>query len=357
MAEKTKVERFDALDGLRTLAALCIVAMHVAFNLNYKIPALRESNVLYFFDKFTYLFMIISGFGMCCGYYQRVSQGKITPSQFYKRRYGKILPFFACLVVLDLIMNFSVNSLIEGIADITLVFSLLPNPNISVIGVGWTLGVIFLFYLLFPFFCFLLENRKRAWLAFAVSFFYHIAAELYFLDAAHVVEGFRNRTNFAYCAMFFVAGGMIYLYKDIVCEKVHKYRFAVLAIAWASAIGYVFLPDGCSNVLKSLCQLFIFAIWVCYAIGTNGKILRNGFTRFISGISFEIYLCHMIIFRLVEKLGLHYMLGKGWGGYLFTVAAVVIGAVIFSVVAQRAIRFLTRLLCRVTRKPKVQSKQ
>lgn len=32
----------------------------------------------------------------------------------------------------------------------------------------------------------------------------------------------------------------------------------------------------------------------------------------------------MIIFRLVEKLGLHYMLGKGWGGYLFTVAAVII---------------------------------
>lgn len=352
MAEQKKTVRFAALDGLRSLAALCIVAMHVAFNLNYEIPALRESNVLYFFDNFTYLFMIISGLGMCCGYYERVSRGEITPSQFYKKRYAKILPFFACLVLLDLIMSFSVNSLIEGIADVTLVFSLLPNPDISVIGVGWTLGVIFLFYLLFPFFCFLLEDRKRAWIAFAVSIFYNIAAELYFLDASHVVEGFRNRTNFAYCAMFFMAGGMIYLYKDAICKIVHKYRFVVLAIAGAAALGYVFQPDGCSAVLQNLWVLLIFAIWVCYAIGTNGKILCNKVTAFISGISFEIYLCHMVIFRLVEKFRLHYMLGKGWGSYLFTVAIVIIGAVIFSMAAQWAIQSVKNMLRRRATKTK-----
>lgn len=43
MAEKTKVERFDALDGLRTLAALCIVAMHVALNLNFSAEFLLKS--------------------------------------------------------------------------------------------------------------------------------------------------------------------------------------------------------------------------------------------------------------------------------------------------------------------------
>lgn len=352
MVEKEKAERFESLDGLRTIAALGIVAMHVAFNLNYEIPVLRETNVLYFIDNFTYLFMLISGFGMCCGYYERVSRGKITPSQFYKKRYEKILPFFACLVLLDLIMSFSVNSLIEGIADITLVFSLLPNPNISVIGVGWTIGVIFIFYLLFPFFCFLLENKKRAWIAFAVSIFYNIAAELYFLDTTHVIEGFRNRTNFAYCAMFFVTGGMIYLYKDIIREKIHKYRIVALVIAWASTLGYVFRPDGVSIILQNLWQLQIFAMWVCYAIGTNGKILCNKVTSFISGISFEIYLCHMVIFRLVEKLGLHYALGKGWAGYLFTVVIVIIVAVLFSAVTQWAIKAMRNILCRKSIKTK-----
>lgn len=338
MAENKKAERFESIDGLRTLAALCIVAMHVAFNLDYEIAALRETNVLYFIDNFTYLFMLISGFGMCCGYYERVSCGEITPSKFYKRRYEKILPFFACLVILDLIMNFSVNSLIEGIADITLVFSLLPNPDISVIGVGWTIGVIFVFYLLFPFFCFLLENKKTAWLAFVVSIFYNVSAEIYFLDDSHVIEGFRNRTNFAYCSMFFMAGGMIYLYKDIICEKVHKYRIVVLVIAWASTLGYLFRPDGVSIVFQNLWQLQIFTTWVCYAIGTNGRILCNKVTSFISSISFEIYLCHMIIFRFVEILGIHYILGKGWKGYLFTVAIVIIGAILFSVVVQWAIK-------------------
>lgn len=354
MREKI-TERYDALDGLRTIAALCIVAMHVAFNLDYEIPALRQTNVLYFFDNFTYLFMIISGFGMCCGYYERVSRGEITPSEFYRKRYEKVLPFFACLVLLDLFLNFSVNSLIEGIADITLVFSLLPNPDISVIGVGWTLGVIFLFYLLFPFFCFLLDNRKRAWIAFVVAVFYNVASEVYFLDTNHVIEGFRNRTNFAYCAMFFVSGGILYLYRDIISKKVDKYRLFVMTAAWAATLSYIFRPDGCSIILRNLWQLLIFVIWVCYAIGTNGKILCNACTKFISGISFEIYLCHMIVFRLVEKLGLHYMFGKRWIAYLFTVSIVIIGAMIFSILARRGLKLLTNVIFRISNEMKVKS--
>lgn len=45
----------------------------------------------------------------------------------------------------------------------TLCQGLLPNMRIEVIGVSWTLAVIFVFYMLFPFFCFLIGNKKRAW--------------------------------------------------------------------------------------------------------------------------------------------------------------------------------------------------
>lgn len=67
----------------------------------------------------------------------------------------RVLPFFALLVVIDVIMTFAKSGFIvtqemfaeiyEAYADVTLVFGFMPGAGISVVGVGWFLGVIFLF--------------------------------------------------------------------------------------------------------------------------------------------------------------------------------------------------------------------
>lgn len=84
-------------------------------------------------------------------------------NDFYKKRYTRILPFFAFLCVVDLLVSPSIGSLYEFFANITLCFGFLPNYGaITVIGVGWFLGIIFVFYMLYPFFVFLMDNKKRA---------------------------------------------------------------------------------------------------------------------------------------------------------------------------------------------------
>lgn len=100
--------------------------------------------------------MMVSGFGMCCGYYQKIVNQKISVEDFYKKRYIKIWPYFALLCALDFVISPSKESLFEVFANLTLCQGLLPNAKISVIGVSWTLAVIFVFYMLFPFFCFLI---------------------------------------------------------------------------------------------------------------------------------------------------------------------------------------------------------
>lgn len=47
---------------------------------------------------------------------------------------------------------------------------------------------------------------------------------------------------------------------------------------------------------------------------------------FISGISMEDYLCHMVMFRVVEKLGLSTLIGNGWPQYILNVCLVLAGA-------------------------------
>lgn len=139
---QTKRSHYDAIDGLRTIACIGIVMMHIKENNTYEISGFLYNSIIASFTNFVFLFMVISAFGMCCGYFEKMLNNQISLESFYVKRYRKILPFFALLVLLDVVISPSKKALIEGIADITLLFGLFPN-NISVIGVGWFLGLIF----------------------------------------------------------------------------------------------------------------------------------------------------------------------------------------------------------------------
>lgn len=45
----------------------------------------------------------------------------------------------------------------------------------------------------------------------------------------------------------------------------------------------------------------------------------------------------MVIFRIVEKLGLNQMIGNGWIQYMVTVVIVLLGVIFFSVVVKKLI--------------------
>lgn len=150
-------ERYDNLDGLRAISCLCIIAMHIAANATYELGIVGRE-IVGSWTHFVPLFLMISGFGMFCGYYERFKTGSIDLNSFYTKRYKKLLPFFITLIVIDIVMDRSLAHLIEGLTETTLVFGLLPNNQLDVIGVSWTLGVIFLFYIRASF----LSMRKRS---------------------------------------------------------------------------------------------------------------------------------------------------------------------------------------------------
>ena len=205
---------YPGLDVVRVIAIAGIVLMHVLANGNYDLSGFLFEKVIGTAGNFTILFMMVSAFGMCCGYYEKFKAGTINIEAFYKRRYEKLWPFFALLCILDVVISPSADSVYEIFANLTMLQGLLPNPQISVVGVSWTLAVIFVFYLLFPFFCFLLFSKKRAWLGFIIAGIYNILCQLYFFDEQHVLGNFMERENILYSAIFFMAGGLIYLYRD-----------------------------------------------------------------------------------------------------------------------------------------------
>ena len=253
---------YGAIDGLRMIAAFGIAMMHIQANSNYEISGYIYNTVIPSFTNFVFLFMTVSAFGMCCGYYDKILKGRVDFSEFYGKRFKKILPFFGTLVLLDIIMSPSVASLYEGFADLTLVFGFLQKP-ISVIGVGWFLGLVFVFYLIFPFFCVLIENKRRAWMAFAVSLLYNFVCANYFEV---------GRTNILYSACFFLAGGLIYLYREEIA-KLNKW--IALGVAGCTVVLYYLIGGNVMMCLLVAGTLLIYAI-----IKRGGGYRRTGLQCF-----------------------------------------------------------------------------
>ena len=264
-------KRYGAIDGLRTYACIGIVMMHVLGNGNYDIPGFVGKSMIPSFTNFVFLFMVVSAFGLCCGYFERFKDGSINIESFYRKRFLKILPFFALLSIIDVIISPSKENLMELFANITLIFGLLPNADISVIGVGWFLGVIFVFYLLFPFFTVLLKTKSRAWIAFAIAVIYNVLCSIYFMDKNHVLEGFVRRTNIVYCFMFFLAGGLAYLYQ----ERIKKVNVWVNTGLTIGLVGIYYILGG--NIFA--CLLVSIALLTIAITASKESILLGGYWK------------------------------------------------------------------------------
>ncbi len=274
----TKADRYEGIDGLKAYAIMGIALMHVLANGEYGIGGFVFERLIPSFTNLVFLFMMVSGFGMCCGYYQKIIDQKISVEDFYKKRYIKIWPYFALLCALDFVISPSKESLFEIFANLTLCQGLLPNMRIEVIGVSWTLAVIFVFYMLFPFFCFLIGNKKRAWGVAVVALVFNLLCGTYFFDGNHIVDafsvGFTPRLNIVYDAIYFIAGGSIFLYREELAEFAAKYKVIAGAVLLIATVAY-FALGGSTLTMLFFCVAALVYTLGCKRGGGTGQSSRQ----------------------------------------------------------------------------------
>lgn len=334
-------ERYDNLDGIRAYLCIGVIFIHILANGYIGLRGFVFGRFIGSIANPVFLFMTISSFSMCCGYYEQFKEGTVDINRFYIRRYERIWPFFAILCTLELLIDHSLTSLYEWFADLTLSFGLLPNADISVVGVGWFLGVIFVFYMIFPFYVFLIINKKRAWMVMGISIIMNALCEIYFFNDTHVVETYSASNSFIYCLMFFVAGGLIYLYRDSIRTSLSKYRWGVMIAAVVSVVFYYTVSDSVYTMIV------LFTLFTILGIMNGGGIsmvlFQNKTVRFIGSLSMEIYLCHMFVYRTLEKCGVVHITGSEIVNYVIVCLATICGAVIFAYMGKK---ILQRILMR-----------
>lgn len=348
------MKRYESLNGLRAYAAIGIVLMHVRANIDVNVTGnFLYNHIIPAMSDFVFLFMMVSAFSLCCGYYNRFKNRTVSLNEFYTKRYSRILPFFAILVVLSVFLPHSPNktaiaraatsfsgpsglspiieSIIEGLTEFTLVYGLLPNSSLSVMGVGWFLGVIFLFYLLFPFFVFIMDNKRRAWFSFLIIHLLCYFCIIYYYSEKFVSFQTIPR-HFLYNTPFFAIGGLLFLYKsDLECVFDSRLRkLLLLLVCIGIMIGY-WMCSGIkftySGVIIKSCAM---GSWLIYAIVSQTKVLHNKVIDYISDISMEVYLCHMLCFRVVQSLCLSNYIDNVHVCYLITCLLTLSVAIVFS---------------------------
>lgn len=324
---ESKKIKFDGIDGLKTFSCLAIVAQHLLFNSVYDIGGISHKIIL--FGNAVFMFFIISAFGLCCGYYDKILNKTFDVNNFYSRRYGKIFPFFLFLLVIDVVVDPSIRSVMEAFVESSLAFGFLPNMKLTVIGVGWFLGVVFVFYMVFPFFVFLIQNKMRAWIVLFIALLVSIVCRVHFFSSEYVLNTFVEKTNFLYCAPFFLVGGILFLYKDFFFrfQGEKKVKLLLFCICVIATIVYFITPSD--SMVKPYKNMVLFPLWVLYAISCKHAILNCKIVTYLSSISFEIYLSHMFIYRIIERtIGLR-IFGNGWASYIFVYALDILGCIVF----------------------------
>ena len=313
---RTENKHYYGLDWIRVFACIGIVLMHMLENNSYELNGFIANTVIPSFTDFTFLFMTVSAFGMCVGYYDKVMEGKVNWANFYKKRYSKILPFFSIVVFIDIVFNHDFKSLIEAVPNLTLTRGLFPN-DIGQIGVAWFLGVVFVFYMIFPFFCSLISSKKTAWISLVVTILLNYIVSTYY--------GI-GRVNIVYSMMFFVIGGLVYLYRDFIEGKWFVFPAAVFSVTFYYLVGGVYTC------------LLVSVTFLMVAISLD--VSKNNVISFFSDISLEVFLCHMVVFRALEKVHFNTIIGNGWLQYSVTSVFVLVGAACFALVSKKLFRII-----------------
>jgi len=303
-------KRYENIDLLRFIASLCIVMVHILKNNVFSglptsaIYTSFASLYLLKMEKFVSLFFVISGFSISCGYYEKIKNNSISVNNYFVKRYFRILPFFGFLTIVEscyLLATHTLNSssvLFETIIDFSLIFAFLPFSKITIVGVGWALGVIFAFYILYPFIVFCTWTKKRSWILLILTVFISYSVRIYFN-----YDGLFSNCNFMLWCHYFIAGVIIYLYKDDIKRFLGNSVFISIVLLLGGFYLSFNITFG-SVFFENIKNMLSWSLVLISTLGDAWIISKSTIVKISSKYSFEVYLAHMLILRFLQKCNL-----------------------------------------------------
>lgn len=239
------------------------------------------------------------------------------------RRAIKILPsyFLAILLLLLLQPDLYPTSAERGywtdvLMHLGFIHNLFPDTQYSINGVFWSLGVEIQFYMLFPLLAWLF--RRRPWLAFAVL---SAAAISYRMWTRTLPMGdFIHWNNQLPGFLDLFAAGMLSAYLLVLLRQapLGRLKIGMNLIAGLSIICVLLLFDALNQyrgtpngypIWQSYYRLALALLLITLTVASSfahplfRKLLANRVLIFLSLISYNLYLWHQVVARVLKEHG------------------------------------------------------
>jgi len=334
-APMEKVNHFAFVDALRGVAALYVMALHIALIPAFK-PAIPEAlhNIILSGGSGVTLFFVISAFTL--SYSMRERGGEPRPIlAFYLRRIFRIVPLFYAWVLIAILINIHFLHLarppLRLIAlNVMFLFNFSPGTHNGIVWGSWTLGVEMMFYLIFPFIFLWCDGIRKAAAFVGLALLGSLGFYRYLLSTnlpAATRESYFY-TAFANHLPVFGLGVLTFLvFERYIWRKTHSKVVGSITLASSTALWFL-----ASKPPMTAWRWYLLA--VAYAVLACGlgmmpvKAVVNRLTLFYGRISYSLYLNHlMVVFALSPVYKWIYGLPLGTWSAFFSCFALTLGIV------------------------------
>lgn len=295
--------RIPALDGLRGIAALMVLVAHsmgAAEDPNFASPAfafLQRGGL-----GGVMLFFALSGFLLYLPWLRSTVEGTAPPrfAKYAARRCLRIMPAYYASVVLLAILRV----LVAGrdpipASDIFLHFVFLPTLGQSLLTVYWSLQVEEFFYWMLP-----MMHRLVVRIGIAALVLGATVVSAAWAFAAFGLP-YEQRANWLQQTPFFLPAFALGILTAVVWQRWRVNRLAHWFVIGGAA-GYVVLSpvaqmmeayDSALVWVGGLAMAPLASLVVLGVAQGGAESLRHPLLRFVGGISFSLYLWHMVVIR------------------------------------------------------------
>jgi peptidoglycan/LPS O-acetylase OafA/YrhL len=346
--------KFAYIDCLRGYAILLVMACHTA----YAVPQLPYPvhRLAVFGWHGVQLFFLASCLTlMMSAQYERDRTGKMRARDFFIRRFLRIAPMYylaaAFYWLIDPAKDANLGQLLAS-----LLFVNVWNPVTTtttgawqVVPGGWSIGVEFTFYFLFPLFVALVTNIRRALLLLAGMLLLGAALDSFLMPGMTARYGAEAADNFLYFWFFnqapvFVLGSMIFFAVRSMDQRpagrlaqlVNRHDGALLLFSLALVLIVAMAPLRFGHQLmfapavpQFLATAGAFAFFIL-AMSRSNSVLVNSLVAGIGKVSFSAYLLHFAVIELVlnRHRGFFHLDATSWSAIaVFAGATLVVIAV------------------------------
>lgn len=124
----------------------------------------------------------------------------------------------------------------------------------------------------------------------------------------------------------------------------YQFKVISLCVVLALTVGYYITPDVINSInIVVIKTLILYTGWLGLALGYDNRLMNNKFTNYISNLSMEMYLSHMVVFRIVEKIGIMERIESPVIRYMTTYLLLVMLLVMGLTIYRKAINKLDKL--------------